>query len=74
MEKDLGEINNKIGRLRSDILFNEGIELEKRIFDFGLNTGVVLDSLFRCGVVGIEKFEKVKDLIWERRYRKLYSD
>lgn len=74
LEKDLSEINNKIGRLRSDVLFNEGIELEKRIFDFGLNKGVVLDSLFRCGVVSIEKFEKVKDLMWEKRYRKVYSD
>lgn len=74
LEKDLNEINNKVSRLRSDVLYNEGIELEKRIFDFGLNKGVVLDRLFRCGVVGIEKFEKVKDLMWEKRYRKVYSD
>jgi hypothetical protein len=74
LEKDLIEINNKVSRLRSDVLYNEGIELEKRIFDFGLNNGVVLDRLFRCGVVNIEKFEKVKDLMWEKRYRKVYSD
>lgn len=74
LEKDLNDVNMRIGRLRSDLLFNESIDLENRIFDFGLNKGVVLDRLFHCGVLSCDRYEKVKDLLWEKRYRKAYSD
>lgn len=74
LQKDLIDLNNKIGRLKGDLLANEGIVLEERIFDFGLNKGVVLDKLFQLGVVSIDKYESVKDLMWKKRYRKSYSD
>jgi len=74
LEKDLNEVNRKIGKIRSELLFNEGIDLESRIFEFGLNKGAVLDKLFQCGVLSIDRYEKVKDLLWEKRYRKVYSD
>lgn len=74
LQKDLIDLTNKIGRLKGDLLSNEGIVLEDRIFEFGLNKGVVLDKLFQLGVVSVDKYEFVKDLMWKKRYKKSYSD
>jgi hypothetical protein len=74
LEKDLKELNERIGSIRADLLYYEEIELEERIFDFGLNKGVVLDKLFKCGVIDCSKYDKVKELMWMKRYRKVYSD
>lgn len=72
---EMSSLDNDFERFKLSILLKENIDLSKEIFKF--DEGVrarLLDELYDEGFIDTEYWDIIKNLIWENRYKKVFSD
>lgn len=72
---EMSSLDNDFERFKKSILLKENIDLSKEIFKF--DEGVrarLLDELYDEGFIDTEYWDIIKKLIWENRYKKVFSD
>lgn len=75
IDRKIGEIDNKFGKIKMGLLLRENINLFEELgkLEYGVR-GRVVDDLFTNGFLSIEDCEMLKKWIWDNRYRESYSD
>lgn len=75
IKTEMNSLDNDFEKLKKSILLRENIDLSKEIFKFKEDSrGKLLDEMYREGFIDAETWEVIKKLIWDNKYRKVYTD